>query len=265
MFREIEPRDRSLFQELDLLVFPGNPAIITGFDELLEGKEGYFIFNALDSPPAGYVLMRKTGETTGHLYRIGVRPNYQGRGFGSKLMALAIDRFGEMGINTITLYVEQQNEAAVHLYRKHGFKKAGTAWQFIAPWKTIGESKPGYECNQVLLEHVDKLVKLFNLEKITLTSFVEQPTQFPLMLQREENGEIVGFCRFTPAFPGCFPFILTDARLFDTLARGVQKYSLPDYDYCRFTFDDNDELAALMAGRGYKMHHALYKMIKTGD
>ncbi|MFX1562477.1 MAG: hypothetical protein ACFFDP_04135, partial [Promethearchaeota archaeon] len=74
------------------------------------------------------------------------------------------------------------------------------------------------------------------------------------------GGKIVGACRFTPSFPGCFPFEIENIDSFDDFISGLRPYSLPQFDFVRVTFTDNDELAQLCNSRSYKLHHLLYKM-----
>jgi L-phenylalanine/L-methionine N-acetyltransferase len=64
-----------------------------------------------------------------HVAAIGmsVRDDWQGRGVGSALLATAIDRADNwMGILRIELTVFADNEAAIALYRRHGFVVEGT-------------------------------------------------------------------------------------------------------------------------------------------
>lgn len=58
---------------------------------------------------------------------IAIRDDWQGRGVGSTMMAAAIDRADNwMNILRIELIVFAGNEAAIALYRRHGFVVEGT-------------------------------------------------------------------------------------------------------------------------------------------
>lgn len=58
---------------------------------------------------------------------IGIRDDWQGRGIGSAMMTAAIDRADNwMNILRIELIVFTANEAAIALYRRHGFVVEGT-------------------------------------------------------------------------------------------------------------------------------------------
>jgi mycothiol synthase len=60
-------------------------------------------------------------EPIGEIYVIGIHPDAAGRGLGRLLMAAGLGRLAERGISTASLYVDADNESAVHLYRSLGF------------------------------------------------------------------------------------------------------------------------------------------------
>jgi mycothiol synthase len=59
--------------------------------------------------------------SVGEIYVIGIHPDAAGRGLGRLLMAAGLQRLRERGIATASLYVDADNEGAVHLYRSLGF------------------------------------------------------------------------------------------------------------------------------------------------
>lgn len=66
----------------------------------------------------GYNWLKVDGDH-GEIYVLGV--GEPGRGLGRSLMLAGLDRLRERGVTTASLYVEGDNEAAVHLYRSLGF------------------------------------------------------------------------------------------------------------------------------------------------
>ncbi|MHA1466105.1 MAG: GNAT family N-acetyltransferase [Candidatus Heimdallarchaeaceae archaeon] len=82
----------------------------------------------------GYTIVKPThGEGNGHLWIMGVIPEYQGRQLGSKLLHYAIVTLKNQGYKTMSLVVDSANEAALRLYEKHhfvkGWKKITHAWK----------------------------------------------------------------------------------------------------------------------------------------
>lgn len=74
-----------------------------------------------DGGIAGYCNFRViAGE--GELMRIAVAPEARGRGYGRKLMEHLEKDAGQNQVEDITLEVRASNEAAIGLYKSHGFK-----------------------------------------------------------------------------------------------------------------------------------------------
>lgn len=60
----------------------------------------------------------------GEVYVVAVDPTYQGRGLGRAVTALGLAHLAQAGVDTIDLYVEGDNAAAIATYRGWGFEKA---------------------------------------------------------------------------------------------------------------------------------------------
>ena len=56
---------------------------------------------------------------------IGVHPNWQGKGIGSKLILFLIEEYVQKNNQTLGLLVDKKNPSAKRLYLKLGFKKIG--------------------------------------------------------------------------------------------------------------------------------------------
>ena len=68
--------------------------------------------------------MFNEGEGVYELARMAVSPQHQGKGFGRELMGAALAKLKAIGATKVRLLSNTKLEAAIALYRKHGFKTA---------------------------------------------------------------------------------------------------------------------------------------------
>lgn len=101
----------------------------------------YGFFNALRYS-AGLRAMHVT-EWEGNCYlaKLVVKEEYRGNGIASELIRKAIEFAGEMGFNTLTLYVSLDNDQAISLYEKMGFERMRT---IRSPVEKIMFGVPGW-------------------------------------------------------------------------------------------------------------------------
>jgi mycothiol synthase len=85
--------------------------------------EGLFLaFDANDpNRLLGFHWTKTHGPELGEVYVVGVDPDAQGRGLGATLTLVGLHHLAERGADTVMLYVEADNEAAVKTYRRLGF------------------------------------------------------------------------------------------------------------------------------------------------
>ena len=72
--------------------------------------------------PVGYVSFTDLGGW-GHVDRLAVRSDYQGRGYGAQLLSWAIRRLHEGGTRYVQLSTQGSNERSRRLYSRFGFKQ----------------------------------------------------------------------------------------------------------------------------------------------
>ena len=108
---------------MDVEIFPDDAMKEETFRKRVEG-DGCFVLT-LDGQIIGNLIVTRFGKDEGYLGRIGVVEAHRGKGFGNMLMDYALAWFHkEGGIRTVQLQADL-NEAALGLYKKYGFKKAG--------------------------------------------------------------------------------------------------------------------------------------------
>ncbi|HEU5270876.1 MAG TPA: mycothiol synthase [Jatrophihabitans sp.] len=66
----------------------------------------------------------------GEVYVLGIDPDAQGMRLGSALLAAGLRHLLDRGLHTVLLYVEQDNPAALRLYRRAGFSRHSADLQY---------------------------------------------------------------------------------------------------------------------------------------
>ena len=80
------------------------------------------------------VRKHKTG-LSGRIYSLAVGAGPRGRGVGRMLLEALVARLAERGARRVYLEVEEQNQGAVQLYEKCGFRRIGILPDYYGPGK----------------------------------------------------------------------------------------------------------------------------------
>jgi mycothiol synthase len=84
--------------------------------------EGLFqAFDAAGGQLLGFHWTKMHGDGLGEVYVVGVDPQAQGRGLGATLTLVGLHHLAQRGADTVMLYVEADNAAAVKTYQRLGF------------------------------------------------------------------------------------------------------------------------------------------------
>jgi mycothiol synthase len=70
------------------------------------------------------------GARIGEVYVLGIDPSAQGLGLGNALLTAGLQYLRQDGLDTVLLYVEESNGAAIHLYARAGFSTFATDIQY---------------------------------------------------------------------------------------------------------------------------------------
>jgi ribosomal protein S18 acetylase RimI-like enzyme len=67
----------------------------------------------------------------GAIQNVGITPSHRGRGVGSALIAAALSGFQQVGLTRAYLEVTAQNDRAVQLYKRLGFRRTKTLFKAV--------------------------------------------------------------------------------------------------------------------------------------
>lgn len=124
--------DEDAVVELVRAAFPDHPenAEWTRDDFDQRAAQEWFDPSALllaESGTGGRLLgvhwMKLERDAPGEVYMLGVAPEKQGHGLGRTLLLAGLEEMRRRGVRVAFLYVESDNEAAMHLYRQAGFHR----------------------------------------------------------------------------------------------------------------------------------------------
>jgi GNAT superfamily N-acetyltransferase len=123
----LQPADTSMLTELaalDRLAF--GPIWHKPVEELTRVLAGEhpFVVAMHDGSIVGYQWHGYENEH-GHINRLAVSPDWQGRGVGARLLTEAMAAMVEVGVTWITLNTQQSNARSRRLYERFGFERVG--------------------------------------------------------------------------------------------------------------------------------------------
>jgi mycothiol synthase len=133
-------QDEHAWTALNALAFAHHPEQGTwGVDEVLARERttwfdpAGFLLAERDSGLVGFHWTKEHGPELGEVYVVGVHPAEQGSGLGSALTLAGLHHLRARGMQTVLLYVDEDNAAAVRVYTRLGFAVHATDVQWVAP------------------------------------------------------------------------------------------------------------------------------------
>ena len=86
-------------------------------------RDGEFLVGEIDSKLVAMGALRKVSEEVAEIKRMRVHPDYQGNGFGQRLLTLLEQKAKKLGYKKIILDTTVKQLPAQHLYIKNGYKE----------------------------------------------------------------------------------------------------------------------------------------------
>jgi ribosomal protein S18 acetylase RimI-like enzyme len=132
-----EAKFRSFCEEIDSVVFPSlsSRAGCLHLMREISRKHGFcpeatWLLGGPDGP-CGTVQGVRERSGPGAIQNLGVTPGHRGRGLGRALLLQALHGFRRAGLGRALLEVTAQNEGAIRLYRRLGFRCRKTLYKAV--------------------------------------------------------------------------------------------------------------------------------------
>lgn len=115
--------------EQEDLVFSYKNCVVVTHDEKIIGMLVAFpmeiepVANELEEDPVLVPYSKLEEANSYYICGMALVPEYRNQGIGRKLLALAEDTAREMSYEKLSVIVFEQNEGALKLYKRHGFKE----------------------------------------------------------------------------------------------------------------------------------------------
>lgn len=136
-----EAKYHSFRDEIDADVFPclGEHLGCLRLMEEISLKEGFLpeatwlatYWNGQRHEPCGTIQGIRVAHKLGAVQNIGILPAHRGLGLGSSLLFAALAGFQQVGITRVCLEVTAQNDGAVRLYKRLGFRRTKTLFKAV--------------------------------------------------------------------------------------------------------------------------------------
>lgn len=93
---------------------------------LVNHSSGFFFVLTEDEKIAGFIVLLKRKNSAGmRIYSLAVSPEFRGKKYSASLLGKAHELALKEGKRFLSLEVSENNEAAIQLYQKFGFKVTG--------------------------------------------------------------------------------------------------------------------------------------------
>jgi GNAT superfamily N-acetyltransferase len=227
---------------------------------------------AVDDPPAprarwvaelmpATIVAERDGEVVGYCHfqlledsayvrNVAVAPAWRRAGVGRALMQAARDAALARGLARWQLNVKPDNQPAIALYHALGLRPAYAATTLRFPWSLVAAlpAPPRPVVARVLqparFAHVEQALRVpagLNTARVGDRVLLELA---------DAAGTPLGYARFSPSFPGAFPFRLAEPTLARPLLEEMHRHAQPSLGFTQVVVEDDAALADLLCAAG---------------
>jgi len=88
---------------------------------VLHKNPGLFLVGLIDKKVIAVVIGASDGRR-GYVHHLAVSPDYQNKGYGRKIMEELHERFRNLNVHKVHLFIEKYNEDVINFYKKLGWE-----------------------------------------------------------------------------------------------------------------------------------------------
>jgi len=131
LFRKMELQDLEAVHRIESECFTLPWSLSAFYNELVNNHFATYLVMEVDGQLAGYGGMWNIIDEA-HVTNIAVRPSYQGRGLGKRLLRELMALAAALGSRRMTLEVRVSNHIAIRLYEQMGFRATGVRKEYYS-------------------------------------------------------------------------------------------------------------------------------------
>jgi GNAT superfamily N-acetyltransferase len=208
----------------------------------------------------GYAFWQVYGPTA-HVVQIVVDPRARGRGAGRALLDAVRAAVTREACTRWYLNVKRDNVPALRLYERCGFRPELEIWAMRIAWAQVDalpESIGAVACTPMPDDDA-AIAARFGLDRERLPLLRARPGTTLVALR--EEGSIVAFTAFDPAFPGAYPFRVARTELGRPLLDACRIHAdLARFDFVRVAVEGDAALKDALCAVGAEISFALIQM-----
>ncbi len=122
-FRQANAKDADAFEIIERQIYQASPWGRVGFLNELYHRERLYLAIMVNQQTVGYAGMSfNRRQLDAHITNLGIMPNFQGQGIGTKVIQHLLEVAQTQGMLTVSLEVKQHNPGAQRLYERLNFE-----------------------------------------------------------------------------------------------------------------------------------------------
>lgn len=208
----------------------------------------------------GYAFWQVYGSTA-HVVQVVVDPRVRGQGGGRVLLDAVRAAVTREACTRWYLNVKRDNVPALRLYERCGLRSEHAIWALRISWAQV-DALAGVSNAVACTSRPDDdaaIAERFRLDRERLPLLRARPGTTLVALR--EEGAVVAFAAFDPAFPGAYPFRLARTQLARPLLDACRPHAdLARFDFVRVNVEGDAPLKDTLCAVGAEISFALVQM-----